>query len=233
MENRQTELSEHESACARVAALFPRFRLRCYVASKLRRDPVFTAAFELFRRTEDPILDVGCGFGLLAFYLRERGSVQPILGLDVDLWKTRQGNQIASRYPDVDLRCQDVQGSLPPFLGNIALIDVLHYLPATGQANLLSHLVDCIAPGGFLLIRECPRENTPRFWISWMTERFGQLIAWNWKSDLHFPARESIGAAFDEDEFEQACRPLWGRFPFNNQLFIFKRRASEAVVALE
>jgi len=233
MENRKSQLSDHESACARVAARFPGLRLRCYVASKLRRDPIFAAAYELFSRSDDPILDIGCGVGLLAFYLRERGSLQPILGLDVDLWKTRQGNRIASRYPDVDLRCQDVQGSLPTFCGNIALIDVLHYLPATGQAALLSHLVNCIAPGGFLVIRECPRANTPRFWMSWVAERLGQLIAWNWKSSLHFPVRESIGAAFDEEEFEHDTRPLWGRLPFNNQLFIFRRRASEAVAALE
>lgn len=233
MEKGESELSEHESACARVAALFPRFRLRCYVGSKLRRDPIFFTAYEIFRNSTDPILDVGCGLGLLAFYLRERGSIQPIVGLDVDLWKTKQGNRIASRYRDIDLHCQDVQDSLPGFSGNVALIDVLHYLPKRSQAALLSHLVKLIAPGGFLVIRECPRDNTPRYWMTLLAERLGQLIAWNWKCDLHFPGREIIAAPFDGDEFERADRPLWGAMPFNNQLFVFKRRVSEAVPALE
>jgi hypothetical protein len=61
MENRRGDVSEHESACARVAAQFPQRWLRGYVRSKLRRDPIYPAAYELFRGSDEPILDIGCG----------------------------------------------------------------------------------------------------------------------------------------------------------------------------
>jgi SAM-dependent methyltransferase len=222
MENRRGDTSEHESACARVAAQFPQGWLRIYVGSKLRRDPIYAAAYELFHGSNEPILDIGCGLGLLAFYLRERGCRQPILGLDVDLRKTRKGSRIASRYRDVDLRCQDIQGSIPAFSGNIALFDVLHYLPLTGQTALLSHLAECGAPGGLLVIRECLRDDSPRFWMTWVAEKFGQAISWNLNTSLHFPSRERIVEAFGENEFKRESRPLSGSLPFNNQLFIFR-----------
>ena len=219
-------MSEHESACARVVAQFPRGWLRIYVGTKLRRDPIYAAAYELFQGSGEPILDIGCGLGLLAFYLRERGFRQPILGLDVDLRKTRKGSRIASRYRDVDLRCQDVQQPIQAFSGNVALFDVLHYLPLIEQTALLSHLARCVAPGGLLAVRDCPRDNSPRFWITWVAEKFGQAISWNLNTSIHFPSRERITEAFSENEFERESRPLWGTLPFNNQLFIFRRVSS-------
>lgn len=227
MENLPGDTTEHESACARVAAQFSQRWLRGYVGSKLRHDPVYPAAYELFSGSDDPILDVGCGVGLLAFYLRERGCGQPILGLDVDARKIRQGMRIAQeRYKDVDLRTQDVQGPLPDFSGTIALFDVLHYLPLAQQTALLSHLARCVAPAGLLVIRDCPRDNGPRFWMTWAAEKFAQTVSWNWKTSLHFPSRERINGAFPEAEFERESQPLWGTSPFNNYLFVFRRVSS-------
>ena len=224
MENRRGDVSEHEPACARVAAQFPERWLRGYVRSKLRRDPIYPAAYELFRSSDEPILDIGCGLGLLPFYLRERGCRQPILGLDVDARKTGQGSRIAaSRYRDIDLRSQDVQESIPAFSGNIALFDVLHYLPLAEQTSLLLRLSPCVAPGGLLVIRDCPRDSRPRFWMTCVAEKFAQAISWNLNTSLHFPSRECINETFDENEFERESRPLWGRLPFNNYLFVFRR----------
>ena len=223
MENQQGDATEHESACARVVAQFPQGWLRNYVRSKLRHDPIYPTAYKLFRLSDEPILDIGCGIGLLAFYLRERGFGPSILGLDVDLRKIRRGSRIASCCRGVDLRCQDVQQSIPVFSGNIALFDVLHYLPLTRQTSLLSHLARCVAPGGLLAVRDCPRDNNPRFWITWAAEKFGQAISWNLNTSIHFPSRERIAEAFNENEFERESRPLWGKLPFNNQLFIFRR----------
>ena len=220
-------MSGHESACARVAAQFPERWLRGYVGSKLRRDPVFPAAYELFCGSDKPILDIGCGLGLLAFYLRERGCRQPILGLDVDARKIRQGLRIAEqRYKDVDLCHQDVQEPIPAFSGEIALFDVLHYLLPAKQAALLSHLAPRVAPTGVLVIRDCPRDNGARFWITWAAERFAQTISWNLNTPLHFPSRELINEPFREIEFERESRPLWGRSPFNNHLFVFRRTSA-------
>ena len=226
MENRRNDVSEHEPACARVVAQFPQRWLRGYVQSKLRRDPVYPAAYELFRDSDEPILDIGCGLGLLALYLRERGCRQPIVGLDVDERKIRQGSEIAAaRYRDVDLRRHDVREPIGSFSGSVVLFDVLHYLSPAQQTALLSRLAPCVGPRGLLVVRDCPRDNSARFWMTWLAEHFAQLVSWNLSTPLHFPPRERITAAFSEDEFERESRPLWGATPFNNQLFVFGRKS--------
>ncbi|HEY2138509.1 MAG TPA: class I SAM-dependent methyltransferase [Chthoniobacterales bacterium] len=230
MESLKRNAAEHENACARVATRFSKRWLRNYVRGKLRSDRIYETAYELFRTSDAPILDVGCGVGLLAFYLRERACRQAVLGLDVDARKIAQGWKIAARqYPQVDLRLHDVGKTIPDFSGNVALLDVLHYLPCARQKALLSHLADCVEPGGLLLIRDCPRERRPRYWITWLAEKFAQAISWNIDTPLHFPSRASIDDVFDVNEFDRESRPLWGASPFNNHIFIFRRRAAEAV----
>jgi 2-polyprenyl-3-methyl-5-hydroxy-6-metoxy-1,4-benzoquinol methylase len=234
MENRQGDEDEHERVAARVAAHFPQRWLRSYVGSKLRRDPVYPAAYELLRDSDRPVLDLGCGVGLLAFYLRERGCGHAVLGLDLDARKIGHGQRIAqAHYQGIELRWQDIQQPLPDFSGNVVLFDVLHYLPLAQQTVLLATLVERIAPGGMLIIRDCPRDNSPRFWMTYFAEKFAQAISWNLSTSLHFPSRARIEGPFPQDDFDREGRPLWGKSPFNNYLFIFRRRASGAVPVSE
>ena len=224
METLRGNAAEHENACARVAIQFRQRWLRNYVRAKLRRDRIYPAAYELLRSSPAPILDVGSGVGLLAFYLRERECRQPVLGLDVDARKIRYGAKIAARrYRDVDLRFHDVGKTVPHFSGNVALFDVLHYLPQRAQTVLLARLAERVAPGGLLIIRDSLREMRPRYWLTWLAEKFAQTISWNIDVALHFPSRASIDDVFDGREFERQSRPLWGASPFNNHIFIFRR----------
>ncbi len=232
METLRGNAAEHENACARVARQFPQRWLRHYVRGKLRRDQIYATAYELLGPSPEPILDVGCGVGLLAFYLRERACRQPVLGLDVDPRKIRYGAEIAAgHYPNIELRFHDVQTAIPDFSGNVALFDVLHYLPEAEQHILLSHLAGCVAPGGLLIIRDCPKERRPRYWITWLAEKFAQAISWNIDTALHFPSRRSIDEIFAAGEFERESRPLWGASPFNNHIFIFRRHPAAVVPA--
>jgi len=232
MESRRENVAEHENACARVAVQFGSPWLRHYARGKLRSDRIYSAAYDLLGQSPEPILDVGCGLGLLAFYLRERACPQPILGLDRDARKITCGSTIAARrYRGVELRFQDVEARLPDFHGNIVLFDVLHYLSQRAQVSLLSRLGQQVSPGGLLIVRDALREMRPRYWMTWLGEKFAQLISWNVGAALHFPSHDSIEDAFDRENFQGERRPFWGASPFNNHIFIFRRHASATVPA--
>jgi 2-polyprenyl-3-methyl-5-hydroxy-6-metoxy-1,4-benzoquinol methylase len=221
----------HEDACARVAARFDERWLRIYAGRKLRSDPIFPAAYEMFRASPEPLVDVGCGVGLLAFYLRERNFLRPISGLDSDGRKIERANAVRQGvYHDLQFLKQDVTNPIAQ-TGNIVLFDLLHYLLPDEQSRLLERLAERVAPGGMLVIRDCPRDGNARFWLTHLAERFAQRTSWNMKAVLHFPARERIFAAFDEAQFSRTVEPLWGRTPFNNHLFIFRRHATATVPA--
>jgi len=224
MENRSPRSRTHEDACARVASLFPQRWLRHYVGSKLRRDPVFQAAFDLLGDASGPILDIGCGIGLLGFYLRERGAYSPMTGLDVDERKVQRGQAAAAgRYEQMHFAAQDARDELPAFHGNVALFDVLHYIEPAGQEALLPQLAARVAPGGMLLLRDSPRDGSARYRATYLGEVFAQAISWNVGVPLHFPARAAIVGAFSAREFTIEEKPMWGGGPFNNRLYIFRR----------
>ena len=67
-----------------IASRYPRGFLRTYVRAKLASDPVYAAVFEQLRGSDLPVIDVGCGVGILAMYLRQRGFTAPIVGIDHD-----------------------------------------------------------------------------------------------------------------------------------------------------
>ncbi len=225
MENLLASDANHEAACAQVAARFSSRWLHHYAASKLRSDPIFRAAGDLLRETNEPLLDVGCGVGLLPFYLRARGFVPPIIGLEIDGRKIRRA-RVADSLGNNSIRFveQDVSGELPAFRGNVALLDILHYLEPVQQQALLGKLALLVAPGGMLLIRDCPRDGSPRFWMTYAGEIFAQFISWNIGSALHFPKSDSVRAPFNDDEFSCEETPMYRGGPFNNRLFIFRRR---------
>lgn len=218
---------DHERACDRVSALFPQRWLRRYVGRKLRTDPAFPAAFDLFTQNDAPITDIGCGVGLLAAYLRERKCRQPITGIDRDPRKIALAREIAARarYRDVNFRERDVTQGAPEFGSNIALVDVLHYLPSDQQLSLLIEIAQHLPTGGIVAIRDAPRACSARFLFTYAGEKFAQAISWNVAAPLNFPTRRSLHQAFVPSEFDAQSRPLWGRTPFYNHLFIFRRRS--------
>lgn len=219
------EPAGHEAACARVAALFPQRWLREYVRRKLRSDPVFQLGFQTLCDSTLPIMDIGCGVGLLAFYLRERGLEVPIFGLDIDARKVRQANSVASgRYSGVAFDVNDVRESLPAFSGNVVLFDVLHYLPPGAQQALLREVRERVAPGGMILIRDGVRDGSARYWATLIGEKLAQAVSWNVGAPLHFASRDEITGAFLAGAFSGEELPASGNMPLNNYLFVFRRR---------
>jgi 2-polyprenyl-3-methyl-5-hydroxy-6-metoxy-1,4-benzoquinol methylase len=95
-----------EAARDRVASLFDTRFLQYYTRGKLSRDPVYDAVIARLRGSTLPLLDVGCGAGIFAFYLRECGLEMPLTGIDHDAKKIAVANTVASRYANVSLgRC--------------------------------------------------------------------------------------------------------------------------------
>ncbi len=206
-----------------VAGHFAERWVRGYVQGKLRFDPVYRATFCRLQDSTLPLLDIGCGLGLLTFYLRECGFTPPILGVDVDAKKIKRGAEIATRhYPDVTLQASDGV-SLPDFSGHVSLLDVLHYIPAAEQAQVLGEAARRVAPGGWCIIRTTPRDESWRFRFTQWEEWFCRAISWMSRPAVDYPTLNEIQAFFPKEEFAAEVRPLWGSTPFNSWLLALRR----------
>ena len=194
-----------------------------YVRGKLRWDPVFAAVAPLLVDSPRALLDIGCGFGLLGQYLRERGFRAPYRGLDLDAAKIDEARG-AAQSGDLDI--EFVAGSaaaLPEFSGDVALFDVLHYLSADAQQRVLADVAKRVPRGGLLLIRNVLREASWRFRVTVAEEFLARSIGWMRCPAGHFPERDEILSPLRTLGFETEATPLWGRTPFNSYLFVARR----------
>lgn len=118
------------------------------------------AALDKHLQGEGSVLDVGCGFGHLAWYLAEAMPELEYFGSDIDERKialasrcpagppgaeaSTAGGRRAPRFRAGDVRAfSDWRG---PF-GNIVFLDVLYLLPWDAQAALLEWALSRLAPG--------------------------------------------------------------------------------------
>jgi len=206
----------------RIASRFSRRRDRIYIHGKLATDPVYAAAARAIAGKRLPLLDIGCGLGLLGCYLRERGYGGDYLGLDFDRGKIRAAREAAQAYERLafdDSRAQ----SLPPFMGHVALLDVLHYLERDEQQALLHDAAARVAPGAYLIVRNVLRDRGWRFRATVVEEFLLHATRWMRSPARHYPLREEIEQPLRMAGLEADARPLWGNTPFNSFVVLARR----------
>ncbi|HJT18686.1 MAG TPA: class I SAM-dependent methyltransferase [Thermoanaerobaculia bacterium] len=184
--------------------------------AKLATDPVYGAAFERLRDSPLPLFDVGCGIGLFETYLRSRGFTQPIFGVDHDERKIRIAQQCVA-----DANTAFKVGDARTFgsSGNVVLIDVLHYFNDEDQQAILQNASNS---SGMILIRDGIRDGSLRYRATYAQETLARAGGWLKAERLNFPTRQSIERSFN-GAFSCEVVPMFGRSPFNNYLFVFRR----------
>ncbi|MET0262051.1 MAG: class I SAM-dependent methyltransferase [Rariglobus sp.] len=205
-----------------IASKFPPDRGRnYYIKGKIGTDPAYNAVFEALRGREGPLWDGGCGLGLLAFYLRERGWQGAIHGTDLSAEKIALGNDVAkAHYPGVTLSVGSITEPPHGFTGNVTLIDVLHYLDVTAQQALLARVRAMVTPGGVAVIRFTARDRSWRYYATYLEEMFVRGSGWIRGGRICFPTQDEVAGGFREAGWATTVRPLWGRTPFNSYLLL-------------
>jgi 2-polyprenyl-3-methyl-5-hydroxy-6-metoxy-1,4-benzoquinol methylase len=209
----------------RVARRYRTLAHRSYARGKLRWDPLFTTAAALLSASPRPLLDVGCGLGLLGQYLRECGFLAPYLGLDLDAKKIEAARDAASRGPADLAFTPGAANALPPHRGDVAMFDVLHYLARDAQQRALVDAASRVAADGLLVIRSVLREPGWRFRATQAEERLARALGWMRCPTGHFPLRADLADPLREKGFRVDVSPLWGRTPFNSYLFVARRES--------
>ncbi len=209
----------------RLASRFESRFLRNYVRTKVATDPVYAAVLDRLTGHAHPIVDVGCGIGLLSFYLREHGCDLPVIGIDHDAAKVAAANVIAPAYHGLQFRVADARTDLPAG-HSVVMLDLLHYFTTETQQQILTRAASVIPPGGLLIIRDAVHDDSWRYRLTWLQESFSRSVRWLKAERLWFPSREMIVETMVRHGFESEVIPMWGRTPFNNYLFVFRRSSA-------
>ncbi len=207
----------------RIAALFPGRSLQGYVRWKVRVDPIYRGVRDVLRNVQTPLLDVGCGIGLLGLYLREHGFTQRILGIDFDDRKIAVGQNAAKQYRDVELRVGDARDAMPDGY-SVVILDILHYFDSASQQRILANAAKATPRGGIVVIRQPLKDDSWRYRFTKFVDALGRATRWMRAENLNYPTREEIISAFDG--FDADVKPLWGTTPYNTYLIVLRNRGA-------
>jgi len=212
---------------ARIGSMFSSRFDRHYVAAKMRSDPLYDAILGELDDSPLPLLDIGCGLGLLAFYLRSHGFEAPLLSIDYDSRKIAEATRVAdqSDFQQLEFRHVDVREGLPDHSGNVTILDILHFFQPDELQTLLRAAAERVAPGGRLVIRTALRDNSWRYRVTVAGDTLAKLTFWMKAGPVRYPSREDFEQALTSfGEF--TITPLWGRTPFNSHLVVLHRDES-------
>jgi SAM-dependent methyltransferase len=98
------------------------------------------------------VVDVGCGFGLLAAALAVEG--RRVTGIDLDAGKIARGRALFGAIPGLDLEEGDLATAALPACDAVVICDVLHHLRDPVVERVLAAAFDRLRPGGVLVVKE-------------------------------------------------------------------------------
>lgn len=217
-------MKHHGFSVREFARRFPTVQERWYVAAKLITDPLYPAVHEVLRTTTNPLLDVGCGMGVLAFYLRRRGWLPAIAGVDFDARKIATARALADGFGSgLVFFHEDAGISLPGHCGSVTLLDILQYLPADTRNAMLRQCAARIADDGVLVIRSGIMDDSLRFRVTRRVDQMATRVNWMKAAPVHYPGCEELSQLLEAAGLSGKFDPLWGHTPFNSWLGVFRR----------
>jgi 2-polyprenyl-3-methyl-5-hydroxy-6-metoxy-1,4-benzoquinol methylase len=206
---------------ASVSRAYGRSRwLRGYVAGKLTWDPVFQTARRMIVLRDRPVVDLGCGLGILGLSMRAAGIPLRYRGSDLSAWKVNKAKE-AVRYfgfEDIGFEVNDVLATSIPEGSSVCMFDVLHYLPSSGQQVILERMADAAQNGSLVLIRTGLKSSGWRYMATLAEEFWTRATGWIRGGEINFPQREQLLHPFTERGLKASITPLWGRTPFASYL---------------
>ena len=209
-----------------------------FAQGKLHHDPVFLAVLKSgLIKNGMTVLDLGCGQGLLFALLHaaesqyQRGAwpdswPAPARGLDLHGIELRESEVAIARKAlgsTASITSLDLSDGEIPRANVITLFDVLHYLDADAQVNLIKRIANAISPGGLLLVRDADAAAGFSYRVTHFAERLAAICRGHFNQRFHFRSRAEWNALLSESGFAIETLPMSEGTPFANMLWVARR----------
>ena len=100
------------------------------------------------------VTDVGCGYGQLSFMLAMRSADREVHGIDYDEDKVLTADRSCLSCGNVTFHADNMVTCRMPQSDVFIFNDSLHYVDEENQRLVLEHCLDCLNPGGMLIVRD-------------------------------------------------------------------------------
>jgi 2-polyprenyl-3-methyl-5-hydroxy-6-metoxy-1,4-benzoquinol methylase len=170
----------------------------------------------------EPVLDIGCGFGLFSLYYAATGPRRFVRGLDLSGRRIALARRAAARlgldnvaYEEGDARDFKGDGQV----GAAYMLDIVHHVPPASVPPLLRALRRCLPPGGRLLVKDVDTRPAPKRWFTWLLDR-----AMAPATPVRYWSAEELTAALTTAGFQVRRHLMVDVLPYPHILYICEAR---------
>lgn len=210
-----------------------------FARGKLRGDPVYGAILALgLLQGRSRVLDLGCGQGLLTSWLRaaeycfERGAwpqswpaaPKSISICGIELMPRDVERARAALGPTTEVLHGDIRTAAFDSADAVVMLDVLHYIAAPSQQQVLRRVRDALPPDGLLLLRVGNAAGGLRFRYGQWIDRIIMLARGHGWVQTHCRSVSQWQALLHECGFSSAILPMSEGTPFANFLLVARAR---------
>ena len=143
--------------------------LEWYVRVKLKLEKNYYFLNEIIPKNAN-IVDIGCGYGYLAYMLKSVSKERNILGIDYDEEKIAVANRIETNNAGLNFILKDISEGSIPSADVYILKDVLHYMPENLQIAILNKCMNQVSDNGIIIVRDADADLEKRTKVTKKTE---------------------------------------------------------------
>ncbi len=198
-----------------------------YMRIKTRLENNYTLFNQLVPK-QGKVLDIGCGYGFMAYMLYFLGNKRTITGIDYDEEKIQTANHCFSKTTDINFENADVLSFTFEKYDAIILADILHYLQPGEQVQVMEKCIAQLNASGIVIIREGNKEDTAKHKKTELSEFFStRLVQFNKTGGkgLAFLSRTLIAEVAEKNNM--FYKEISDSSITSNTIFVLKKRAED------
>lgn len=116
------------------------------------------------------VVDVGCGYGFLAYMLRLTSNERTVLGVDYDEEKIALANNLSVKDEGISFEVFNLNHQELPKADVFIFNDVLHYLPESKQEEVMNNCMAQLPDNGVIIVRDADADLKKGTWVTRFTE---------------------------------------------------------------
>ena len=120
---------------------------------------------------EGTIIDIGCGYGLLANLLALRSSRRDVTGIDLSVGRISIAQKTTDNRKKIQFKLMDALDFELGEYSTVIMSDFLHHIDCEAQKELLARCYQELVPGGLLIIEEVDNRPLLKYWFAIMSDK--------------------------------------------------------------
>jgi len=167
------------------------------------------------------IIDIGCGYGLLANYLALRSSKRDVTGIDLSVGRISVAQRTTDSRKKIKFELMDALDLQLGEYDTVVMSDFLHHIDCKAQEELLARCYQDLPAGSFLVIQEV--DNRP-LWKYWFAIMIDKIL--NVGGRQFFRNRQELQKLLQRIGFHVKTKKVDKSLPLSDILFLCRKEKS-------